>query len=75
MLVLLTKLILGFKNFYLPFEFNQKNFYENEGEHNLVQARERERERKREKERERERERERKKVHFVYWYLGSRRGK
>ena len=26
----------GFRNFYLPYEFNQKNFYENEGEHNLA---------------------------------------
>jgi len=26
----------GFRNFYLPFEFNEKNFYEHEAEHNLV---------------------------------------
>ena len=26
----------GFNNFYLPYEFNDKSFYENEGEHNLV---------------------------------------
>lgn len=26
----------GFKNFYLPYEFNEKSFYEGEGEHNLI---------------------------------------
>jgi len=26
----------GFKNFYLQYEFNEKSFYENEGEHNVI---------------------------------------